>query len=168
MRSFIQYKAGVTFYKDSEVSLAIRKNYIEYVFSLGMMQFGVINLMIYDDQLIFIAECGDLFQKLFKEMRHYYHSQSKMPLLTSLLKGNNTDYFIGTAENQAGRIMASFAILHMEPNIFENIQPITIAAHPQMMNTAHKLLLFAREVFNEMENSEDPGIKQLISSFEMI
>lgn len=168
MRSFIQYKAGVTFYKDTKVSLAVRKNYIEYVFTLGIMQYGVINLMVSNDHLIFIAECGNLFQELFKEMRHYYHSQSKMPLLTSLLKGKNTDYFIGSAENQDGKIMASFAILHMEPNMFSSLQPITIASHPEMINTASKLLHFSRNLLTEIENSEDPGIKQLVSSFELI
>lgn len=43
MISFIQYKAGATLYRDSKVTLTIRKNYIEYVFDLGYGRYGVIN-----------------------------------------------------------------------------------------------------------------------------
>ena len=165
MRSFIQYKAGATFYEDSRLTLTIRKNYIEYVFDLETGSYGVISLIIIDDRLVFVADCGLFFHELPNVLRHIYPNDSKMPLLTSLLNGTNPDYFIGSAENRNGRIMASFAILRVVPNFFDNELPISIASKKEMIDIAWRLLVFARKIYMEVEGSDNVVVRQLVTSF---
>lgn len=166
MRSFIQSKAGTTFYQESTLSLVTRKNYIEYVFILGNGSYGVINLKVQSDQLLFIAKCGSFFEYLPLFLHHLMHTGvEKYPKLVSLLKGENIEYFLGSTTNRPTNNLEDLQILYRKPYPQNEEQPISIAAKDESINSALQLFHFTDEIYNEIKNSTDDSINRLANFF---
>ena len=166
MRSFIQYKPGATFYQESRVALVSRKTYIEYVFDLGTGKYGVINLKILQNQLLFIAKCGSFFEKLPILLHYWVNSTGDpFPNTMALLQRKNQDFFIGSLTNSNGKTDDYLYILYRQPYSLNTEYLISIAAKPEMISAARRLFEFTHKVFLEIQRSEDPKIRGLAQFF---
>lgn len=165
MRSFIQKKPRISFYGNSAASLAIRKNYIEYVFRIDPEIYGVVNLVINSEGLTFIADCGAFFPRLREIISSVSLTRSEFPLLGSLLTSENKEYFLGSVDKKLSSFKQPQGIICNYSCSVTGDFPFTIASRRENIERAVNLLIFAQNLFLEISRCKQPKIRNLIPYF---
>lgn len=94
MKSFIQRRAGVSFFQNEVVSIGIRSKYVESVFKISGGWYGVVNVVPSPGGITLFSVWGDALDILHKTLHRIRFKKDQCPLLRGILTGGNNDALI--------------------------------------------------------------------------
>lgn len=160
MRSFLQKKAGATYFADSEVTASIRKHNLELIFALKGGWHAVVSMIPTPEGVILMACLGNFLEQLDK-------------ILPSLkLKSGEHSKFLEILEGESG-----FGVMRMdldgkgmESGIgkrFEGMQKqhLQLLGDPEIQKAASQLFNQTLSLYFELDKSTYPALKALTECF---
>ena len=158
MRIFLQRTAGATFTCNDTLTLAFRKDHVEYLFKLNSGIYGVINLIPTRESQLLFADWGDFFRRITnhedpqKLARMLEKSCPKVIDLMTTASGNSLIKISGGNLGISRRIQQSL----------DDARHIAcLAGDPAMVKEADELLDYCLDLYEEIYNKcPFPGWKK--------
>lgn len=159
MKTFFQSNAP-TYYYGNNVTLAIRKDCIEFYRRLKDRGHAVVNVEVFSDAVRLSIVCGSFSDDLFgKVLKNGGISVEKHPRLTELLSGKSKYVILNEVDGGNSKTRILYDIEKSFPNYLEAI------GSPEIMSEVRSTVEFFISLYNELCKSTSPAVKALAGNF---
>ena len=158
MRIFLQRTAGATFTCKDSLTLAFRKDYVEYIFKLNNNIYGVINLLPGRENQLLFADWGDFFRRIInhEDSRKLSRMLEKpCPKVVDLMNSDSGNTLISLDK-------VNWGISRSIPLPWDDAHHIAcLAGNPDVVKAADDLLDYCLALHQEIYNKcPFPGWKK--------
>ena len=160
MRSFFQKKAGATYLKGFNLTIAIRKNEIEYIFALEGGWHAVINMIFDRDMILLFANLGKFSHEMDKVLGKVSFKDGEMPKLTGMLSGKSIYTFMEVDTDGKGLTTGVGRRLPVQEK-----HPLEIIGDPNIHKEAGDLVNHLLKFYHELRESDKTLLRSLADSF---
>lgn len=159
MRSFLQKKAGATYFGDSAMTVNVRKRNMEYIFALNGGWHAVVSLLVTQEGVTVMANLGNITEQLSKIVPQLTIKPGEHKKFFDILEGKS-EYDMITID--LGEGMTSGITKTLEITSKPHIQ---ILGDPEVIKAANKLFEHVLEIYLDLNQSKYPDLKALTKFF---
>lgn len=160
MRSFLQKKAGATYFGNSNVTVSIRKHNLEFIFALKGGWHAVVSVLPMAHGVVLMACLGNFAEEIDKILPDLRLKSGDHRKFTDLLEGKEEYRLLKIDIDDKG----------LESGICKELKDVhkphlQILGDPEIQKEANKLLDTTLSLYFELDKSTYPSLKALTECF---
>lgn len=160
MRSFLQKKAGATYFSDSNVTVSVRKHNFEIIFALNGGWHAVISFTSTPDGVIMLAGLGSMSDELDKILPSLRLKPGEHSKFIEMLEGKSEYHMLCVDFDGKGHQSG------IGKRIDSGKKPhLQILGDPSIHLEAEKLFRHTLDIYSDLQKSPYPSLKSLTSHF---
>ncbi len=160
MRSFLQKKAGATYFADSGVTANIRKHNLELIFSLKGGWHAVVTIVPTEIGVVMIGGLGKMGEELEKLVPKLCLKSGEHTKFTDILEGKG-DFRLLHVEIDSDGIESGIGKEY--PGMM--MPHLQLLGDPTLQKDAHKLANELLSVYHDLRKSPYPSLQKLSNYF---
>ncbi len=160
MRSFLQKKAGATYFGNSTVTVSIRKHNLEFIFSLKGGWHAVVSVLPMEHGVVLMACLGNFAEQIDKLLPDLRLKPGDHPKFIDILEG----------KSQYGLLKIDIDDKGLESGICKELKGLhkphlQLLGNPDVQKEASKLFDHTLSLYFELDKSPYEALKSLTNCF---
>lgn len=160
MRSFLQKKAGATYFSNSPITASIRKHNMEFIFSLSGGWHAVVSFTPTPDGVVMLAGLGSMSDTLDRVIPTLRLKPGEHTKFIDIIGGKSEYQFMNVNFSGKGDGAGIGKMIKMEPR-----PHMQLLGDPDIHEEAEKLYRLMLDIYNDLRKSPYPFLKSLTDHF---